>query len=380
MPGGSNTLTASQSSVVGGQGGSVNISVDPPPVDVAALTEKLTAVAVAVIQWDEIKRHNRQLEQDARDARQFLDDQRDEYRVESIGGPGLEARLQGVYINQYIPALEARGDYNALIARANTIRAALDPALNNTDALINDLFDLDLKNERLNNLAVLRTEQIVDKATERTARENAITAINDSAIDLARAKESAINLAFKEEVSRIETEEGRRGYIGGDCLRDMRLLTERLKLQDNIAINFSQTDLDNTTRLETLREQISREEFDLSESNRGARFEIVEDDVNKRLLGIDLPARKIVQNQNVKEDAPEDLAGRSWVRRYERKPFAHEEGPVGTTIQASRVLGDSPFAVAASAIGGLTQQALRGGFSLGRRGSSSTAQTLGTSA
>ena len=350
----------SQSDATSSTSNTQNISVPAPNVTGAAIAQGLALIAMNELNNIRLSKFNDQIVQDAVDARQFLKDCYNQFRDESMGGQ--EALVRTRYSGQYIPALEARGTYAQLIARAETLNANLQPAITDTDTLLKDLFDKDLLVERLGNIAALRAEEIGDKAIESTELLRAVTSVNAGHTSFALAKVSGINLAFKEEVSRINAEEGRRGYFGGDCIRDMNLLIARLKQQDNIAELLEGTNRDNTIREEEVRIVIAKDTFNLGQNNRGGRFAIGEDDVTNRLKGIMVVGEKAAQNIGVVEELPVTLANNAWNRRFDRRPFAQESGPVGSTVTANRIgPGDSTGAIAAGVIGNLTATALRGG-------------------
>lgn len=210
---------------------------------------------------------------------------------------------------------------------ALNVRLALDPAINASGSILNELYTKALLAERLANLATLDNEEDIDAAGDTARRKAAVNRINDADTALARAKEDGIILAYKQESQRIETEEAKKGYYGGDGFRDKQLLIAKLQQQDAIAENNEGTKLRNTTRLEELELQQAARDFDLSQDSRNKRFAIYEDDVLKRLNGGDAVKKKVDQDDNIRIDGPDDAANRALNRKFDNSIFKVGFGP-----------------------------------------------------
>jgi hypothetical protein len=315
---------------------------------------------------------------DAVAARTFLKDCRREHRDESMGGQEPQSRTD--YI-QYIGAMTAStSTFSNLIARGNVLVSEMRPAIDDTNDLYKDLYDLTLRGERLDaidptNPTSLRSEEVADATIESNKRRVSITNINTARTNLAQAREDAIKQAFNLESNRIETEELINGFVGGDAVRDTKLLAAKITEQNAIAENNKQTALDNTTATEELEQDIAKRDFDLSQNNRNARFSIREDDVVQRLERHQIPDQKVAQNIAAIEDAPRELANRDFKRRFEREPFRQEAGPVGSSPTAGKLeSGPSALGVLFAQGGQIAGSAIRrsgmGAFNGGRDGDS----------
>jgi hypothetical protein len=280
------------------------------------------------------------------------------YRDWSMGGQ--ESTARAAYVTYIASHTRTFAD---MISIGNTNVANLQTAITESDDFINDLYDDVIRTERLAFNDTLRSEQLTDAGTDTANKRTSIVEINNFDEKLSQAKEGGIIMAYKEEFSRIHTEEAKKGYLGGDCFRDRRLSVARLKLQDDIAENFAGMYLRNTERLENLNIELSERDFQLSEGDRNRRFNIYEDDVNKKTGNTNLPSEKITQNNNVIGDAPEDLAHRSWLRRYDPSPLKLQHTPPSSTPTPE---GESTGAVIAGALGNFASGALRRGFQSGQ--------------
>ena len=253
----------------------------------------------------------------------------------------------GQYAN-YIGVLSKT--FGQYLNEADAIRATLAPALDGSDDVMNKLFTTTLRTERLTFFATLRTEEVTGADTDKANRRTAVSTVNQANTDLARAKEDGIILAFKLESQRIEGEESKRGYVGGDGFRDKMLLVARLLEQDNIATNNKGTDLENTDRAQKLESELSIRDFDLGQGNRAGRFSIYEDDVNRRITGVGTAGAKILQNDAVKIDGREMPANNALNRRFDKRIFNKTDAPPNSVDRPDI---ESPAGVAALAAGNL---------------------------
>jgi len=288
-----------------------------------------------------------------RQQRDWIEGQHNKYRDWSMGGQ--ENTVRSAYV-QYIGSFTRT--YSQMIGVGEGNIAKLQTAITGSDEILNKLYDNSLRNDRLTFVQDLRNKQITDAGTDSDNKITSVIEINRANTELAQAKENAINIAYKEEFSRIDSEEAKRGYVGGDGFRDKLLTQSRLKQQDDIAINNKGTDLENTDRLEKVKIDLSDRDFQLSEGDRGRQFNVYEDDVDKKLTLVPAAGEKVIQNNNVEGDAPEDLANRAFVRRHERKPFSLQNSPPNSSPVAEV---ESTGAVAAAALGNLVSGGIRRG-------------------
>jgi hypothetical protein len=241
--------------------------------------------------------------------------------------------------------------FSSYMSEMDAILSAMNVAFTQSDTLINELYDGSLLSERLANRAVIKTKQDADALTDDTNQRAAVVAINDGNTDLANAKVDSITLLSKEENQKIKADEAKRGYFGGSGYLDLSLLESTKDEEDKLAVNRDGTNLENVTKSQELEQAISKKNFALNQGDRSDRFNIYEDDANKRVAGVLLPSQKILQNDAIKIDGREINANKALNRRYDNAIFKLQHSPPSAPIVPTDV--QSPFAVGLLSAGNL---------------------------